>query len=44
MLKFLQENIKENIYDLWIDKDFSGHEICEPLIIFKKDKIYFIKF
>ena len=34
MLKFLEEAIKENIYDLWIDKDFLGHEINEPLIFF----------
>ena len=38
MLKFLEEAIKENIYDLWIDKDFLGHEINEPLIFFKKIK------
>ena len=34
MLKFLEETIKENVYDLWIDKHFLGYEIYEPLIIF----------
>lgn len=34
MLQFLEEAIKEKIYDLWIHKDFLGHEIYEPLIIF----------